>query len=100
MPDRSSRGRLEAIARRVMAERGLEAEFSAAARAETDALTEPARETGGGARGLRRLLWCSIDNDDSRDLDQLTVAQPATGGAGRILAAGGVGGAPAARRTA
>ena len=87
MHDRSSRGRLQAIARRVMAERGLEAEFSAAARAETDTLTEPARETGGGARDLRRLLWCSIDNDDSRDLDQLTVAEPATGDAVRILVA-------------
>jgi VacB/RNase II family 3'-5' exoribonuclease len=85
MADRSSRARLQAIARRVMAERGLEADFSAAARAETDALTGPARESGGGVRDLRSLLWCSIDNDDSRDLDQLTVAEPATGGAVRIL---------------
>src|SRR5215469_7608379 len=75
MADRSSRGRLQAIARRVMAERGLEADFSPAARAETDALTGPARESEGGVRDLRRLLWCSIDNDDSRDLDQLTVAE-------------------------
>src|SRR5262249_27182504 len=82
----SSRGRLQAIARRVMAERGLEADSAPAARAETDALTGPARESGGGVRDLRRLLWCSIDNDDSRDLDQLTVAEPATGGV-RILVA-------------
>src|SRR5215510_13487235 len=87
MADRSSRGRLQAIARRVMAERGLEADFSPAARAETDALTEPARESEGGVRDLRRLLWCSIDNDDSRDLDQLTVAEPATGETVRILVA-------------
>src|SRR5215470_10831573 len=87
MADRSSRGRLQAIARRVMAERGLEADFSPAARAETDALTGPARESEGGVQDLRRLLWCSIDNDDSRDLDQLTVAEPATGGTVRILVA-------------
>jgi len=87
MADRSSRGRLQAIARRVMAERGLEADFSPAARAETDALTGPARESEGGVRDLRRLLWCSIDNDDSRDLDQLTVAEPATGETVRILVA-------------
>ncbi|HJW66447.1 MAG TPA: hypothetical protein VJ419_01580, partial [Gaiellaceae bacterium] len=28
-----------------------------------------------GLRDLRALPWCSIDNDDSRDLDQLTVAE-------------------------
>ena len=70
-----------------MAERGLEADFSPAARAETDALTGPARESEGGVRDLRSLLWCSIDNDDSRDLDQLTVAEPVAGGAVRILVA-------------
>ena len=35
--------------------------------------------SGGAAaaaiRDLRELQWCSIDNDDSRDLDQLSVAQ-------------------------
>ena len=38
-------------------------------------------------RDLRALLWCSIDNDDSRDLDQLSVAEPLAGGARRILVA-------------
>src|SRR5207247_7821359 len=37
-------------------------------------------------RDARDLLWCSIDNDDSRDLDQLTVAVDA-GGASRVLVA-------------
>ena len=36
---------------------------------------------------MRSLLWASIDNDDSRDLDQLTVAQPIGGGTVRILVA-------------
>src|SRR5438045_1023514 len=36
---------------------------------------------------MRELLWCSIDNDDSRDLDQLTVAQDLGGGKVRLLVA-------------
>ncbi len=32
-------------------------------------------------------MWCSIDNDESRDLDQLTVAQEAEHGAVKILVA-------------
>ncbi len=38
-------------------------------------------------RDLRDLLWASIDNDDSRDLDQLSVAVPAADGATKILVA-------------
>jgi len=87
MADRSSRGRLRAIARRVMVERGLEADFSPAAKAETGALTGPAKEADSSVRDLRSRVWCSIDNDDSRDLDQLSVAEPSTGGAVRILVA-------------
>ncbi len=42
---------------------------------------------GGGIRDLRGRLWCSIDNDDSRDLDQLSVAEELPGGAVRVLVA-------------
>ena len=38
-------------------------------------------------RDLRSLLWCSIDNDDSRDLDQLSVADALPGGAIKVLVA-------------
>jgi len=38
-------------------------------------------------RDLRSLLWCSIDNDDSRDLDQLTFAEPLGDGRNRICVA-------------
>ncbi len=78
---------LRAIARRVMVERDLLPDFSSAVMAEV-ARSEPVTATGApGARDLRGLLWCSIDNDDSRDLDQLTVAEPMGGGAVRILVA-------------
>ena len=58
-----------------MQERGLLPDFSPAARAELEAIGEPASVADAGTRDLRDLIWCSIDNDDSRDLDQLTVAQ-------------------------
>ena len=70
-----------------MLERGLLPDFSPEAQAEASALTGAARADGPSVRDLRSLLWASIDNDDSRDLDQLTVAEPLAGGAARILVA-------------
>ena len=61
------------VARRAMLERGLEPDFPPHAIEEANAFPGPAPPSP-GARDLRDLLWCSIDNDDSRDLDQLTVA--------------------------
>lgn len=58
-----------------MIERGFEPDYSPAAAAQVRQLSEqhyPATPR----RDLRHLLWCSIDNDDSRDLDQLSVAEP------------------------
>src|SRR5690349_4685446 len=78
---------LRRIARRAMLERGLLPDFSAAALAETAAMQDAAAATGPSVRDLRALLWASIDNDDSRDLDQLSVSAPAADGAVRILVA-------------
>ena len=69
------------IARRAMVERGLLPEFSAAALKQTDSITAPAAAAAPDVRDLRNLLWASIDNDDSRDLDQLSVAQALADGA-------------------
>jgi len=78
---------LQAIARRAMMARGLLPDFSPAVVRELSGLTPPAAKSTPALQDLRSLLWCSIDNDDSRDLDQLTVAEPLGGGAVKILVA-------------
>ncbi len=70
-----------------MRERGLEPNMPAAALAEVDAMTGPPLTTEEPTRDLRSLLWCSIDNDDSRDLDQLSVAEPLANGSLKVLVA-------------
>jgi ribonuclease R len=70
----NSRAMLRDIARYAMLGRGFEPDYPPAAEAQVEQLSEralPAAER----RDLRHLLWCSIDNDDSRDLDQLSVAE-------------------------
>jgi exoribonuclease-2 len=97
------RAHLQTIARQAMLDRGLEPDFPPPALAELARIRGPVRPdgdgrgapgAGGGAqpgpapappsgvpiRDLRALAWCSIDNDDSRDLDQLTVAKLPAGG--------------------
>jgi len=78
---------LREIARRAMVERGLQPDFPPAASAEAEALREPASRAAAAAGDLRSLTWVSIDNDDSRDLDQLTVAEELADGAVRLLVA-------------
>lgn len=78
MMDRSEsnhRALLARLARQAMLERGLLPDFAPDALAELDNIQGPAKRDGGSVRDMRDLLWCSIDNDDSRDLDQLTVAE-------------------------
>jgi len=83
----NDRAALERIARRAMLERGLRTDFSPATLAETAVVRPAPLDRDPARRDLRDLLWASIDNDDSRDLDQLTVAIPQTGGAARVLVA-------------
>jgi VacB/RNase II family 3'-5' exoribonuclease len=86
-PPMSRRAELRAIAHRTMIQRGLRPDFSPAVLAETDAITSAAVETNPSIRDLRGLLWSSIDNDDSRDLDQLSVAEPSASGTVKIRVA-------------
>ena len=66
---------LQDIAKRAMLDRGLLPYFSTEALAELNKIQSPSAIESAKARDLRDLLWSSIDNDDSRDLDQLTVAE-------------------------
>ena len=92
--EKQHRAILQGIAHRAMLARGLLPDFSAAALAELDRMQAPAMDGTGGQRppehsirDLRNLLWASIDNDDSRDLDQLTVAEAMPAGQVKILVA-------------
>jgi exoribonuclease II len=87
MTDLSNRAHLRTIAIRAMRERGLDPEMPQAAAAQAAALAHAPTKTEEPTRDLRPLLWCSIDNDDSRDLDQLSVAEPLPGGDVKVLVA-------------
>jgi VacB/RNase II family 3'-5' exoribonuclease len=78
---------LMSVARQAMLDNGLQPDFAAAALEQLASISQAASAANTGIRDLRQLLWASIDNDNSRDLDQLTVADPASGGAVRILVA-------------
>lgn len=79
LTDHKDRAILQSIARRAMLERGLRPDFSAATLAEVDKMHAPTGVNGETVRDLAGLSWASIDNDDSLDLDQLTVAEALPG---------------------
>ena len=60
---------LAQIARQAMIDKGLEPDYPNDALQQLDSIAGPAKESGDGIRDMRDLPWCSIDNDDSRDLD-------------------------------
>jgi len=72
-------------ARRVLRENGFDPDFGAAVETQVESTKQPA--SANGVRDLRDLLWSSIDNTESRDLDQLEVAEELSTGAIRILVA-------------
>ena len=82
--DHTNRATLRRIAHRAMLDRGLEPDFPPAVMAELATIGPP---PAAAARDLRHLTWASIDNDDSLDLDQLTLAQTLPGGAVKVLVA-------------
>jgi len=78
---------LFAVARQEMIDEGFQPDFSPEAGQQLEALrTQAAPRTDAGVRDLRSLLWSSIDNDTSRDLDQAEAAERVSAGI-RVLIA-------------
>jgi exoribonuclease-2 len=76
---------LDRLAVAAMRARGLLPEFSPQALQQAAALDRAEIETGPAIRDLRALPWSSVDNDDSRDLDQIEVAEPQADGSLQVL---------------
>lgn len=74
---------VRAVALRVLAENGFEAD-SKAAREEADRLSENVAPTK-DVRDMRSVAWSSIDNEQSRDLDQIEAIEEIAGGASKIF---------------
>lgn len=87
MDNREDRSILQKIAHMAMLQRGLLPDFSSEALAELGRIQSPASINSEQVHDLRGLLWASIDNDDSRDLGQLTVAEAMPGDKVKILVA-------------
>ena len=78
---------LQALARQAMQENGFEPDFPPEVRQQVSDLKArpPQLGPGGDVRDLRNLLWSSIDNDTSKDLDQIEYAERLPNGQARVL---------------
>jgi exoribonuclease-2 len=80
---------LQAMARQIMLERGFEPDFSSAVQQQLKQIRSQnpllAASSSKNVRDLRSLLWSSIDNDTSRDLDQVEVAEREASGGIKVM---------------
>ena len=78
---------LQATAKEIMQRYGFEPDFPPQVPQQlADLKAHPPRiAAGGDVRDLRNLLWSSIDNDTSRDLDQIEVAERASNGDVKVM---------------
>jgi VacB/RNase II family 3'-5' exoribonuclease len=78
---------LQAAAKETMLKNGFEPDFSPAVRAQLSALSSFSfeKELSSSIRDLRHLLWSSIDNDTSRDLDQIEYAEQLPNGEWKVF---------------
>jgi VacB/RNase II family 3'-5' exoribonuclease len=77
---------LQATAKQIMQEHGFDPDFPAPVVAQLASLKDqPQPSATNGVRDMRNLLWSSIDNDTSRDLDQIEVVERASNGDVKIM---------------
>jgi exoribonuclease II len=76
---------LQAIARQIMVENGFEPDFPDGVPQQLAQIKAKPQTVSSDARDLRNLLWSSIDNDTSRDLDQIEVAERLPNGDVKVL---------------
>ena len=78
---------LQAAAKQVMLEKGFQPDFSPAVQQQLAEIKSkpPQLAVSKEVRDLRNLLWSSIDNDTSRDLDQIEVAEKLPDGKVKVL---------------
>jgi exoribonuclease-2 len=76
---------LSAAARRSMILHGFEPDYPPAIAGQLDQLRAHPPQPDPSARDMRGLLWSSIDNDTSRDLDQIEYAEALSNGSYRLL---------------
>jgi VacB/RNase II family 3'-5' exoribonuclease len=78
---------LQAAAKQLMVQHGFQPDFPAEVTTQLSAIrAHPPQITNGtDIRDLRRLLWSSIDNDTSRDLDQIEVSERLQNGDTKVL---------------
>jgi len=77
---------LQATAKQIMQQRGFEPDFPDEVTAQLANLKgQPQIAASNGLRDLRNLLWSSIDNDTSRDLDQIEVAERSSNGDVKVM---------------
>src|SRR5579864_8396808 len=88
MPDANpSQLDLQATAKEIMLQYGFQPDFPPQVPQQLASLKArpPQVAPAGDVRDLRNLLWSSIDNDTSRDLDQIEVAEQASNGDVKIM---------------
>src|SRR5262245_29539833 len=76
---------LQAVAKQIMLENGFQPDFPPEVQQQLTQIKAGPPPAAGEVRDLRHLLWSSIDNDTSRDLDQIEYAEKLPDGTTKIM---------------